>query len=190
VNVQHRIIRQPARIAVIDSAIPAQGWMVLDLQRTLKELSGLFSEPVTSFGSRMTVPVSALGSAAPRPAALPPLMREADRPASRTDAPRPASVVPLSTSKRLPAPKPQPPRRVPDADIVFLGRRPPSVAAVVPAPDIRSAPVPKIQTEVRPWLAVLSALAFAGLGFYFGTKWGPRHVIEVPAALDARSTIV
>jgi hypothetical protein len=181
-------------VAVIDSAISAQGWIALDLPRTLKDLPGAFQRPVFSLGGRIKVPGSALGGAVTRPAALPPLLRSAARPARGWEASRPAFAAPPSALKRspasAPAPQPRPPRRVPEADIVFVGRRPAKAASAVPLVESRSTPVPKIRKGVRPWLAILSALAFAGIGFYLGTQWTPCHAITLPAALSGKGVIV
>jgi hypothetical protein len=151
------------------------------------------------------------------PASRGSLALQADNDATPEPASKTAARVPETLPGPAPEPQPHPPRCIPDADIIFVGR-PKAImgaqqgTACEPLPTAReqqavdrapratsheqaqtglgSAPVPKIRTGVRSWLAVVSALAFAGLGFYWGTKWAPCHVIDMPAALKGKSAVV
>lgn len=231
-NVQLRLVRPSSSVAVIDAEVPQKGWIHLDLQRTLGGVTRSYGWPIGALRGHIKLPGSALGGApgwrttAPAPAASPgSLTLQADNDVRPEPASKTAARVPEPLPGPAPEPQPRPPRRIPDADIIFVGRRPKAITgaqqgmareplltaggqpplhreqqAVDRAPratsheqaqiGLGSAPVPKIRTGVRSWLAIVSALAFAGLGFYWGTKWTPCHVIDMPAALKGKSAIV
>ena len=190
---------------MIDSAVPPRGWMLLDLERTLRNLHGLFGRPVLSLSGRIKLPGWALGGAPARPAPMPPCARDADPSAANeraAEAPASALAAPAQ-ARREPVPpldpQPRPPRRVPDADIVYVGRRSakagcgasvPRVGRERSMPDCRSAPVPKVRRQVRPWLAVVSALAMAGMSFYAGMQWARCHVINLPTTMGGKTAII
>jgi hypothetical protein len=216
---------------VTDAEVPQKGWLHLDLQRTLGGVTRSYGWPIGALRGQIKLPGSALGGAqgwratAPAaPASRGSLALQADNDATPEPASKTAARVPETLPGPAPEPQPRPPRRIPDADIIFVGRRPKAITGAQqgtvrePLPmareqplhrgqqavdraaraasrgqaerDLGSAPVPKIRTGVRSWLAVVSALAFAGLGFYWGTKWAPCHVIDMPAALKGKSAVV
>jgi hypothetical protein len=216
---------------VTDAEVPQKGWLHLDLQRTLGGVTRSYGWPIGALRGQIKLPGSALGGAqgwratAPAAASRGSLALQADNDATPEPASKTAARVPETLPGPAPERQPHPPRRIPDADIIFVGRRPKAIMgaqqgmAREPLPTAReqpplhrgqqavgrapratsheqaqtglgSAPVPKIRTGVRSWLAVVSALAFAGLGFYWGTKWAPCHVIDMPAALKGKSAVV
>ena len=228
-NVQLRLVPPSSSVAVIDAEVPEKGWLHLDLQRTLGGVTRSYGWPLETLRGQIKLPGSALGGGqgwrTTAPAARGSLALQADNDATPEPASRTAARVPEPPPGPAPEPQPRRPRGIPDADIIFVGRRPKAITGVQqgiarqPLPmaggqppllheqqaidrapraasheqaetGLGSAPVPKIRTGVRSWLAVVSALAFAGLGFYWGTKWTPCHVIDMPAALKGKSAIV
>lgn len=121
-NVQLRFVRPSPGIAVVDAEAPQQGWICLDLPRTLGGVSRSYGWTIGAMSARIQLPDRALGGGcwrafSPRPAdGLSPIRAD-------NDAEPPASVAASRASEPAFAPV-RKPRRIPESDIVFVGRKP------------------------------------------------------------------
>jgi hypothetical protein len=206
VNVQLRFARLSPSVAVIDAEVPRHGWLSLDLERTLNGVLRSYGWPVGALrghikleGSALSGPLGwreaapALSSRSPTPSAP---ISVASHPVSNRAAQAPKPFPEPSPAPRQHEPQPRPARRIPDADIIFVGRRlkaapreEPGITREPPDAADRSGPVPKIRAGVRPWLAVVAALAMVGVTFYCGTQWSRCHVIVAPTTLNGKTVI-
>ncbi len=185
-NVHKKLSRRAPGIAVVNKHVPQHGWLQLDLERTLGGVSRPYRWPVGSLQGQIRLGSSALGGAQDWRATASP---SGSRAAPAEDAARMPAVGAERPATR--------PRRIPESDIIFVGRRaqtirrvPETIASEPQQPALHSAPVPKVRSGVRPWLAVVMALATVGLSFYHGTQWSRCHVIVLPTTMNDKTAII
>jgi len=193
---------------VVAAAVPQAGWLHLDLPRTLGGVKRSYGWPIGSLSAHLALPASALGGARgwAAPAQSPQDAATGEpftlpSPAAESAEPTDSEIgQPLEPTPEAPL-KPEPqtsesrhPRRIPQSDIIFVGRpkavRPERDAGILarqtlapepPKPAPRSALVPKLRSRLRPWLAAVASLAMVGASFYGGTQWSRWQVSAAPA---------
>jgi hypothetical protein len=209
VTVYQKHFRPARRVAMADAAALQAGWLHLDQPRTLGGVKRSYGWPIGSTSARLALPASALGgergwaapvsagarAGEPQAASFAELLGAASanavQPSRLASDPAPEPPKPEPQSSELPAP-----RRIPQSDVIFVGRpkavRPEREAVIQarralapepPKPVPRSALVPNILPRLRPWLAAAAALAMVGVSFYGGTQWSRWQVSAAPASI-------